>query len=185
MNKSGFTPKRMAFTGLMAALVFVASTLGSIPIPTEIGTTRIHLGNIFCLLSGMLLGPFAGGLAAGIGSMLFDVVNPLFTAEAPFTFAFKFIMAWVCGMISRRDSSLSFRRALAACVCGALSYIVLYLGKNFVYDRFFLRVELQTALISLLQKGQASLINGLLAVVFAVPLCFALRRGLSAAHIKL
>mgnify|MGYP002682476801 CR=1 FL=1 len=54
--------------GFMAALVFVASQI-SIPIPSILGLTRIHLGNAFCLLSGFILGGFRGGLAAGIGSL--------------------------------------------------------------------------------------------------------------------
>ena len=37
-------------------------------IPVDIaGTTSFHLGNIMCALSGILLGPWLGGLAAGLG----------------------------------------------------------------------------------------------------------------------
>ena len=55
---------QVAGIGVFAALVFVSSMI-SIPIPVAIGSvTRIHLGNIFCLLSGFILGPVGGGLAA-------------------------------------------------------------------------------------------------------------------------
>ena len=73
---------RVTLTAVFAALVFVSSML-SVPIPVAIGdVTRIHLGNIFCLLSGFVLGPVAGGLAAGLGSALYDVTNPAYIASA-------------------------------------------------------------------------------------------------------
>mgnify|MGYP000615174666 CR=1 FL=1 len=74
---------RITLTAVFAALVFVSSML-SVPIPVAIGdVTRIHLGNIFCLLSGFVLGPSAGGLAAGLGSALYDLTNPAYIARRP------------------------------------------------------------------------------------------------------
>ncbi len=74
---------RVTLTAVFAALVFVSSML-SVPIPVAIGdVTRIHLGNIFCLLSGFVLGPVAGGLAAGLGSALYDVTNPAYITASP------------------------------------------------------------------------------------------------------
>jgi len=35
--------------------------------------SRIHLGNAFCLLAGFVMGPIGGGLASGIGAMLYDL----------------------------------------------------------------------------------------------------------------
>ena len=50
---------RVTLTAVFAALVFVSSML-SVPIPVAIGdVTRIHLGNIFCLLSGLYWGLWA------------------------------------------------------------------------------------------------------------------------------
>ena len=59
---------RVTLTAVFAALVFVSSML-SVPIPVAIGdVTRIHLGNIFCLLSGFVLGPVCGWAAYARGS---------------------------------------------------------------------------------------------------------------------
>ena len=69
-SKKKFTIYQLAFTALMAALVFV-STQFNIKIPLGMGvTSMISFGNIFCILSALLLGPIYGGLAAGIGSLL-------------------------------------------------------------------------------------------------------------------
>ena len=86
-NKASFTVRRLAVTGLLAALVFIFSWI-QIPIGQ---IARIHLGNVFCALSGLLFGPFTGGLASGFGSMLFDLTNPAYIAEC-----------WICLLYTSR-----------------------------------------------------------------------------------
>ena len=124
---------KAAAGGVFGALVFVASQI-SIPIPVAIGSvTRIHLGNIFCLLSGLVLGPVSGGLAAGIGSALYDLTNPAYIASAPFTFAFKFIMAFLAGLIAHKlGKNKKVLWNIIGCVTGQVAYIILYLAKTFI-----------------------------------------------------
>lgn len=177
--KSKFTTKKLAMIGLFAALVFVASFL-SIPIPTPLGNTRLHLGNVFCLLSGFILGPLPGGLAAGIGSMFFDFANPLYIASAPFTLVFKFIMAFICGKIAyaKGSNALNVKRNIFAGTAGALSYVILYLSKGFIGTVFFLRAEIETAIIDTATKALASGTNAIIAVVAAVPLAIAIKKSI-------
>ena len=158
----------MSAVGLMAALVFASSYI-SINIPTILGVSRIHFGNAFCLLSGLLLGGVPGGLAAGIGSCFFDLTNPLYISSAPFTFVFKFILAWVAGSISHGGGHKAENRSrnLTASICGALSYALLYVSKNFLEDTLFLKTEMETALIDAGQKGITSLVNAAIAVILA------------------
>ena len=167
--------------GFMAALVFVSSNM-SIPLMTIAGTpTRIHLGNVFCLLSGFLLGPVKGGLSAGIGSMFFDLMNPLYITSAPFTFVFKFMMAFVCGGISynKRTFGRSTKINIIAGISGSITYVILYLSKGFIENTVFYRMEIETALIEMSQKGLASTINGFIAVIVAVPLAVVLKKSLN------
>ncbi|MDL2288870.1 ECF transporter S component [Oscillospiraceae bacterium OttesenSCG-928-F05] len=160
--------------GFMAALTFVGSMI-QIPIPTPIDNTRIHLGNVFCLLGGLLLGPLYGGLSAGIGSMFFDLTNPLYIASAPFTFAFKFLMAALCGLVAKGRGKV-FKIVGAA--CGAFAYVLLYLAKSFLENVFVLQVELPVVFASVSVKAVTSSINGVLAVIIAVPLYYALSAAL-------
>lgn len=51
--------KEIALIGIMAAAVYVSSAFLQIPIPTAIDNTRLHMGNVMCLLSGLLLGAFS------------------------------------------------------------------------------------------------------------------------------
>jgi len=170
--------------GLMAALVFVSSQI-SIPVPSVIGISRLHLGNIFCLLSGFILGGWRGGLAAGIGSFLYDLTNPAYAAEAPITFCTKFLLAFVCGVVStllhcadEADVHGRWVRCIAAAVCGSLTYVILYLSKALITDLLFLRTEWETAMIDVGTRAVTSLINALLAVIISVPLYRALAQAL-------
>ena len=66
------TTRQLTVIGLMAALCLVSNYF-SIPIPIGIDSSRIHLGNVFCIFSAFLLGPVGGGLAAGIGAFFYDI----------------------------------------------------------------------------------------------------------------
>ncbi len=177
--KKQMNTMQLAVTGLMAALVFVGSMV-SIPIPLPAGpATRIHLGNIFCLLSGFVLGPVFGGLSAGIGSFFFDLLNPQYIADSPFTFCFKFLMGFLCGKLARLHgrSAENMKLNFLAAAGGQLTYIVLYAGKGFI-ENLLMRMELIPALGILGTKIAASMTNGLIAVVLSVPLYFVIRRAL-------
>ena len=62
--------RKLVLSALMAALVYVATSIIQIPSPVN---GYVNLGDCFVLLSGWLLGPWYGAAAAGIGSMLVDL----------------------------------------------------------------------------------------------------------------
>lgn len=167
--------KEMTRIGIMAAAVYVASAFLQISIPTAIDNTRLHMGNVMCLLAGMLLGPLQGGLAAGIGSLFFDLTNPAYIASAPFTFVFKFVMAWICGKIVFGSKAHLKRRYVIGGTAGAFSYVALYLSKSFVEHRFVVGLPLEAVMLTVTQKAVVSGINAVVACVVAVPLGLALR----------
>ena len=111
------TSVNLALTGLMAALVLVATMFFKVEIPVGTDKTMIGFANVFCILSGLLLGPVYGGLAAGIGSCIFDLMGG-WADSAPTTLIFKFMMAFVCGLIAwgrRPDRKKALPRD---CGCG-------------------------------------------------------------------
>jgi len=175
--------RQVAFVGIMAALVYVTSAFLQINIPTAIGSTRLHMGNVMCLLSGLLLGPLQGGLAAGIGSMFFDLTNPMYIASAPFTFAFKFMMAWLCGIIAHKCGKEVLWKTILGAIIGAVAYVVLYLGKSFIEDHFVLGLPLDAVMLTIAQKGLVSTVNGIIAAVVSVPLYLTLRPLLKKANL--
>lgn len=170
---------RISATGVFAALVFVSNYM-SVPVPVAIGdVSRIHFGNIFCLLSGFVLGPIGGGLAAGIGSALYDLTNPAYIASAPFTFLFKFLLAAVCGWAAYAHGARAERHVqnILAAAAGSLTYMILYLGKAFIQG-MLLGSEMGAVLTSVATKTVTSSINAVIAVVVSVPLCAVVRLAL-------
>lgn len=184
MENNSRSVYRIAAVGVFAALVFV-SNLISVPIPVAIGdVSRIHLGNIFCLLSGFVLGPVGGGLAAGIGSALYDLTNPAYIASAPFTFVFKFLLAAVCGWVAYagKNEGGSHKLNVLAAAAGSAVYMALYLGKAFVQG-VLIGSEMGAVLTSVATKAAASGINAVIAVVVSVPMCAVVRAALKKSHL--
>lgn len=178
-DKSSSLIFKIVLVALFAALVFVSSMM-SVPIPVAIGdVTRIHLGNIFCLLSGFVLGPVGGGLAAGIGSALYDMTNPVYITSAPFTFAFKFLLAAVCGWVAYAQGSRAGHHGqnILAAISGSASYMVLYLAKSLI-EGLLLGNALVPVLLSVGTKAVTSGVNAVIAVVVSVPLYAAIRLAL-------
>lgn len=181
--KENKTIYMVVLSAVFAAMVFVGSII-SIPVPAAFGMTRIHLGNIFCLLSGFILGPVAGGLAAGIGSGLYDIIIYGDILSAPFTLVFKGLMAVVCGLVAYAGHNLGDNHKLnvAAGVSGSVTYIILYLGKSFA-EGLLIGSAMGTVLTALATKLVTSSINAVIAVAVSVPLCAAVRLALKRSHL--
>ena len=164
-----FTTREVAFIGMMSAIVFVSNYI-SFTIPLAIGgdITRVHVANAFCLLAGLSLGPVAGGLSAGIGSMMYDFTIPQFIAGSPFTFAFKFLMAYTAGcVVGKSKDKIAPARIITAGVLGQLCYIVLYIGKKFITYHFLHGEPLNVTLAACGTSLLTSLVNAVIAVTVA------------------
>lgn len=171
-GEKNYTTKKIAIVALMIGLVYVGSLI-SFYIPVGIGTpTRLHLGNGFCLLSGMILGPIWGGFAAGVGSVFLDLTNPAYIAGAPITFIFKFLMGAVCGAIAMDKSGhgINKRKNLIGGILGQLTYIVLYIGKTFLSLNLLFGVPKEGAWGVLATKLGSSVINAVFAVLISMAL---------------
>lgn len=183
-QRGTFSIQRLALVGMMAAMVFALTYVG-IDIPTGLGKTKIHFGNIMCLLSAFLLGPVGGGLAAGVGSALFDLMDPMWAPECWITFLNKFVMAFVAGGVMRKASFLAPRvRVWTAALCGSLSYSILYLGKNVLESLYVKGFTWQVTQVEVLAtKAPVTLFNGVVAVICAALLYTALTPALRKAHV--
>ncbi|HPE16532.1 MAG TPA: ECF transporter S component [Oscillospiraceae bacterium] len=177
MRQNDSSVRRIALVGVFAAAVFATAWMR---IPSD--SFPVHLGNIMCVLSGLILGPWAGGAASGIGSFLFDLTNPMYIASAPFTLVFKFFIGFFAGLVSHaggRDG-LSTRFNILGGVLGSLVYFILYMGKKWFYDyRFLQGLTPDAALVKIIPNATSSLINAAVAVIVAVPLAIVLRRALA------
>ena len=184
MNQK-ISTKRIAMAGLLAALTAVGSAL-RITVPADlVGTSSIHLGNIFCALSGVLLGPGLGGLAAGLGSAIYDMTNPLYISECWLTFLMKGAYALAAGLVFRHLHLKEYLRDLIATTAGALTYAVLYLGKSYLKAVVVSGLTADAALIAAGAKLPATIFNMAVAMVVAPVLAKAIRKALEQNHIAL
>lgn len=124
------TTKKIVTASMLAALVCVATMIIKIPSPLK---GYINLGDCVVLLTGWLLSPLYGFLAAGIGSALADVFSG-YIAYAPATFVIKGLMSIIAyfsfRLIHKRLGSFPSR-----ILSGSLSEIIMILG-YFVFEGF-------------------------------------------------
>ena len=157
---------KLVFMGVMTAIVFVITYLR-----VPFFGSKLSFGNVFCLLSGLMFGPLAGGLPAGLGSGLYDILAGGYgIIEALITFVSKFAMAWVCAKVSgtyRKNIPESNLRIAAGSVAGALSYVALYMLKTYIYQRFVYGNPFDGTLAIMASKLPASLINAVCAFILA------------------
>lgn len=178
-TKSKFSVRQLAIIGLLSALVFVFSWI-QIPLGE---VARIHLGNVFCALSGLLFGPLAGGLASGFGSMLFDFTNPLYISESWITFITKFFIGFLAGVIAHKGAGVSLKKDIIGATVGSLTYVVLYLTKSYIMKYLIEHQDIGAVMTQIVTKGITSTINAILAIVVSVLLAKMMRPALAKAGI--
>lgn len=83
--------RKIVLAAMLAALCCVATMIIKIPSPLK---GYLNLGDCIVLLSGFMLSPVYGFLAAGIGSALADIFSG-YVIYAPATFIIKGIMTLI------------------------------------------------------------------------------------------
>ena len=171
MKERKFSTYQIVFVAVMAALVCVV-TFFRFPL---LGS-KVHFANAMCLLSGMLFGPMLGGLAAGLGSMLYDALFGGYDfINCLVTFVSKFLMAAICAWIAfggKEEGKGKHARLVVGSVVGALSYVALYMLKTYIFQRFVHGYPLDAVVVTMGGKLPASLINAVFAMIVA-PILYA------------
>ena len=130
----GTSTFRVVIAALFAALTCVATMFIRIPSPTG---GYLNLGDGIVLLSACLLGPVIGTAAAGIGSMLADLLAG-YPAYAAGTLVIKAVSALIAGALFRRLTRAGRRKPLTAVLLsGACAEVWMALG-YFLYTMIFL-----------------------------------------------
>ena len=162
-EKKAFNPYLITSLAIMAAIIYVV-TLFRFPF---LGS-KVHFANSMCLVAGLLFGPVYGGVAAGLGSALYDAFAGGYDfINVLITFVSKFAMAYVCGLIVKKADKASVARVVVACIAGALTYVALYMLKTFIYQAFVYGYPMDAVWATVVSKLIPSLINALVAVISA------------------
>lgn len=175
---------KIAVTGLMAALCYVAFTYIKIPIPIPGGdTTALHIGNAFCVLAALLLGGVYGGLAGSLGMTIADLMDPMYVTSAPKTFILKFLIGLIAGFIAHKIAHISedhpksyvFKWSLISSVCALGFNVIADPIFGYFYKNFILGVPSPAAKIMSTWAAGATAVNAVVGTVVVVVVYNALR----------
>lgn len=98
-NKPMTDTRRLVYSGVSIALVFLATMFTRIPGPVPPG--YINLGDSMIMLTAVFLGKGTGFVAGAFGSALADIVAPGGLIFAPITFVVKGIEGYVVAAMTR------------------------------------------------------------------------------------
>lgn len=150
--------KKIVMTALFAALACVATM--SIHIPTPGTGGYIHPGDAVVILSGIILGPVYGFLAAGIGSCLADLLGGYFV-YVPITFVIKGLVALLAALIYRKAAK-NTRTAYVGVAAGGIVDILLVAGGYCLCEYFMYGAAAFMSVPANLIQGTGGLIISLI-----------------------
>jgi uncharacterized membrane protein len=116
--------KKITYTALMAAVVFVATMVVKIPV----GQGYLNFGDAAVFLSGLLLSPGYAFASAAVGSSLADMIG--YPIYIPATFLLKGLMA----LIISKNKSKAAKGKIVYMILGGLIMVIGY----YLYEAFIL-----------------------------------------------
>ncbi|MCI8631757.1 MAG: ECF transporter S component [Firmicutes bacterium] len=129
--KSDKTAK-IVLTALMMCLIILSTMLIKVPIPFTQG--YVHLGDAMIFLSVLILGWKYGAVAAGLGSMLGDIIGGA-AAWAPWTLVIKGGMALLMG-VCLKGSSSKIKEIIGMIFAGAFMTLGYYAAEGVMYGNW-------------------------------------------------
>lgn len=152
--------KKLVISALLASLTCIATMIIKIPTPTF---GYIHLGDGFVLLCGVILGPWNGALAAGIGSMLSDIFSGYASWAIP-TLLIKAATACIAGLLFHKCKRIfaSKKGHYAAIIVGGL------VGESIMVVGYF-AYEAVLAALGSAAFNQATLAAGIASSATGIP----------------
>ena len=159
--------KKIILAALFAALTCAATM--SIRIPTPGTGGYIHPGDAIVILSGIILGPGLGFLAAGIGSCMSDLLGG-YLNYVPITFLIKGLVALFAALVYRK-AAVSSKGRIAGVVLGGIIDIVLVAGGYFLFEYVIYGIGAAASVPANIIQGVSGLVISLILypILSAVP----------------
>lgn len=160
-----FTIIKMVLTGLMIAVVFLATRFTAIPV----GIGYFNVGDAAIMLTAVILGRNSGFVAGAFGSALSDFLSP-WAYYSPITFIVKGMEGFVIGTIAYKSdyTKKGYLIRLVAISAGTVVMIGGYFlgdlfGLKFVGQSFGIAMAVNNLPLNLIQ-GASSMILGTILV---------------------
>jgi len=174
---------RIAATGLMAALAYIAFQFFKIPLSLPGGgSTYFHLGNTFAAMGALLLGGLWGGLAGGIGLAIADLTSgaPIYALT---TFFLKLLIGLVTGLVGHRIGHIREQTEKSRILLWSVLAPAAGLGINIIADpvvgyfrnKYLLGLDAKLSDIAAKLTASVTFVNAVLSCICVVILYNALR----------
>ena len=174
---------KIVITALMAALCYVVFTIIQIKIPTPAGYTSFHLGNVFCVLTALLLDGISGGIAGAIGMGIGDLLDPAYVVTAPKTIILKFFIGFITGTLAHKVFNINEkenpRKEVISSVCGGMLFNVIAEPIfSYIYYSLILGNADKAASYLTIAKWITTSTNAVLTIIISILLYAPLRKAL-------
>lgn len=174
----------LTMAAMLAALCYIGFAFFQIKIPVGDSSTSFHLGNVFCVLAALLIGPLWGGLAGAVGMTIGDLLDPVYITSAPKTFLLKLGIGLIAGFVAHKVFHLSHNKerkiplsvaTVLSCAAGMAFNIVADPLVGYFYKRYLMGVPQDAATILAKMSAVTTSVNALIAVAAASLFYLALR----------
>ena len=182
---------KLSISALFAALCYIGFAYFKIDIPVGDSKTAFHLGNVFCVLAALFIGPFWGGLSGAVGMTIADLTSG-YATSAPKTFLLKMCIGLITGVVaykifrigkdSERRAPLPIATALS-CVAGMAFNVVADPVVGYFYKTYILGNPQEAAKIWAAMGAVTTFVNAVVAVIAATVFYLALRPALKRASL--
>ena len=182
---------KLSMAALFAALCYIGFAYFKIDIPVGTEKTAFHLGNVFCVLAALFIGPFWGGLSGAVGMTIADLTSGYVTS-APKTFLLKLCIGLIAGFVAHRvfhiskDSERKVPLTVAtvlSCTAGMAFNVVADPVVGYFYKMYVLGVPQEAANIWAKMGAVTTLVNAVVAVIAATVFYLALRPALKRTYL--
>ena len=174
---------KFVITALMSALCYVVFNLIQIKVPTPAGYTSFHLGNVFCVLTALLIDGVSGGFAGAIGMGIADILDPAYIITAPKTIILKFMIGFITGYIAHNifkiNEKENCKKEVIFSVSGGMLFNVIAepLFSYLYYSLILNNVDKAASYITI-TKWITTSTNAVLTIIISVLLYFPLKKQL-------
>jgi len=182
---------KLSMAALFAALCYIGFAYFKIDIPVGTEKTAFHLGNVFCVLAALFIGPFWGGLSGAVGMTIADLTSGYVTS-APKTFLLKLCIGLIAGFVAHKvfhiskDSERKVPLPVAtvlSCTAGMAFNVVADPVVGYFYKMYVLGVPQEAANIWAKMGAVTTLVNAVVAVIAATVFYLALRPALKRTYL--
>ncbi|WP_338448638.1 ECF transporter S component [Niallia oryzisoli] len=166
--KPGHKTLDLILTSMLVALVFVSTVFLNIKLPITANGGLVHLGTAMLFIASILFGPKKGALAGAIGMGLFDMVGG-WLVWAPITIVARGLQGYLVGKIAWSKGSKGNSLGLnitATIVSMPFMIAVYYIGEGILYGNW----------IAPLASIPGDLVQNILGIIIAIPVCAALKK---------